>query len=330
MFKKSPKDLHNYLVSKTYLEYASWLLCDIENFLTYSNVPTKASKYTLIEKRFEEIESLILLGMTKNANNNIKFQDPFDILYKYTASYYQFTYKDFLGCLRSTDDSSCLGSELLSIINFSMRSFDGLQAFLPIEHYEFYTYEANKFSAMAFTECFSPDKCVTTCNHELAIEYSNLAMDMLEKSYQAIDGNSFLAHEYEALNLFNNIHNSQLLECNFKNFKNLLRAHIACTYRENYLLKKLFYMLSFDMESVYSDDVFSELETMTNTLQDDLSEASACTIQTALLLNQRSLESAGTTVAELEMLMPPLDLEGNTFGSSEYYHLSHLLAEKSP
>ena len=55
LFTESPTNLNNYLISNAYLEYSAFLLSDIEYFLLYTDIPTKASKFSQVEKRFQDI-----------------------------------------------------------------------------------------------------------------------------------------------------------------------------------------------------------------------------------------------------------------------------------
>ena len=76
LFTEPPTALNNYLVSNTYLEYAAFLLSDVEYFLLYTDIATKASKFSHVEKRFQEIPGLILKSRDHYLSSNLAFRKP--------------------------------------------------------------------------------------------------------------------------------------------------------------------------------------------------------------------------------------------------------------
>lgn len=84
LFKESQKSLNNYLISKTYLEYATWLLVDIDNLLQYADVTTKIAKFSHIEERFLEIQRLISLAEEINHSNIKANQETINVLIEHS------------------------------------------------------------------------------------------------------------------------------------------------------------------------------------------------------------------------------------------------------
>ena len=93
MFTEPPTALNNYLVSNTYLEYAAFLLSDIEYFMLYTDIPSKASKFSQIEKRFQEILNLILKSRDHYLSSNTAFHKPFKLHFEYLNWFYDVTIK---------------------------------------------------------------------------------------------------------------------------------------------------------------------------------------------------------------------------------------------
>jgi hypothetical protein len=151
LFTEPPTNLNNYLVSNAYLEYSAFLLSDIEYFLLYTDIPTKASKFSQVEKRFQDIQELILKSRNHYLSSNTAFHKPFKLHFDYLNWFYDVTLKEFNETLKTPDESGIFDKETLDVIETSYRFFDALQAYLPMNHNEFFIYESNKLSSKAFT-----------------------------------------------------------------------------------------------------------------------------------------------------------------------------------
>ncbi len=154
LFTEPPTNLNNYLVSNAYLEYSAFLLSDIEYFLLYTDIPTKASKFSQVEKRYQYILDLILKSANHYISSNTAFHKPFKLHFDYLNWFYEVTLKEFNETLKTPDESGIFDKETLDVIETSYRFFDAFQAYLPMNHNEFFIYESAKLSSKAFFDCF--------------------------------------------------------------------------------------------------------------------------------------------------------------------------------
>ena len=314
MFTEPPKKLNNYLVSNSYLEYASFLLSDIEYFLMYADIPTKASKFSNIEKRFYAIQNLIYKSKDHFLSNNIFFEKPFELHFEYLNWFYNCTLKEFNDSFETPNDSSTFDRESLDGIKESVKFFDALQAYLPMNHNEFFLYESAKFSSKAFGDCFNEGENVLSGNNKLSMEMTESALDMLERAYLSVEQEPYRRQEYEALTI--SISSSQQNYLSFKNFQDLKRIYIASCYQENVLLKQLFLVASFSADESFSDSLESILKVI-DSISEKIPEFAAIRNESALNMIGSNLIMSGEEVDDFKMFFPPVEysniLESNAF-----------------
>ena len=124
LFTEPPTALNNYLVSNTYLEYAAFLLSDIEYFILYTDIPTKASKFSQIEKRFQEILNLILKSRDHYLSSNTAFHKPFKLHFEYLNWFYDVSIKEFIETFKFQDESGVFEQDMLDVIETSIKFYE--------------------------------------------------------------------------------------------------------------------------------------------------------------------------------------------------------------
>jgi hypothetical protein len=321
LFTESPTNLNNYLVSNTYLEYASFLLSDVEYFLEYTDIPTKAAKFSHLEKRFQEIQGLINRGRDHFLSENTEFYKPFKLHFDYLNWFYDVTFKDFNDVFSMPDESGALDDETLHVITASFRFFDALQAYFPIDHNEFYIYESAKLSSQAFIDCFESGETIFSGNTKLSMEFTESALDMLERAYQSLDKATYRRQEYDALNISANPQSQDFLS--FKQFQDLRKIYIASCYQENVLLKQLFYLASLNVDESTSDESLDDIGDKVELICDNIPDFAAIRNESALLMLSTSLVTAGHEIGDFEMLYPPKDFS-SILQSNSYKYLNNL------
>ena len=307
MFTESPTNLNNYLVSNAYLEYSAFLLSDIEYFLLYTDIPTKASKFSQVEKRFQDIQKLILTSRNHYLSSNTAFHKPFKLHFDYLNWFYDVTLKDFNETLKTPDESGIFDKETLDVIETASRFFDALQAYLPMKPNDFLLYESAKLSSKAFTDCFIAGETILSGNTKLSMELTESALDMLERAYQSVDEESYRRQEY----------------LSFKHYQDLHKIYIASCYQENVLLKQLFYVSSLDVDESTSDETLDNIGETIELICEKMPDFAATRNESALLMLRSNLITAGQEIDELEMLFPPKEFS-SILKSNSYNYLNNL------
>ena len=321
LFTEPPTNLNNYLVSNAYLEYSAFLLSDIEHFLLYADVPTKASKFSQVEKRFQDIQELILKSRNHFLSSNTAFHKPFKLHFDYLIWFYDVTLKEFNETLKTPDESGIFDKETLDVIETAYRFFDALQAYLPMNHNEFFLYESNKLSSKAFMDCFMAGETILSGNTKLSMELTESALDMLERAYQSVDEESYRRQEYDALTISLNPHRQEYLS--FKHYQDLHKIYIASCYQENVLLKQLFYVSSLDVDESTSDETLDNIGETIELICEKMPDFAATRNESALLMLRSNLITAGQEIDDLEMLFPPKEFS-SILKSNSYNYLNNL------
>ncbi len=316
MHSEPPKALNNYLVSINYLDYASYLLSDIEYFLLYSDISTKASRFSNIETRFQVIQNLILRSRDHFLSKNHYFDRPFKIHFEYLNWFYDYTLKEFYNSFETPpDDSGTLDKDTLNSIEVSARFFDAFQAYLPIDHNEFLIYESVKFSSKAFTDCFNEGENVLSAKNELSMELTESALDMLERAFLSLEQEPYRRQEYDALTISINTNQQNLLS--FKHFQDLKRIYIASCYQENVLLKQLFLVSSLSQDESISAETLGNIFKVMDSISEKIPEFAAIRNESALKMLSSNLTISGQDVDDLKMFFPSREyvsiLESNAF-----------------
>tara|TARA_B100000575_G_scaffold159234_1_gene127233 strand:- start:146 stop:1129 length:984 start_codon:yes stop_codon:yes gene_type:complete len=310
-----PKTFNNYLVSINYLEYASFLLSDIEYFLLYSDISTKASRFSNIEKRFQVIQNLILRSSDNFLSKNNYFDRPFKLHFEYLNWFYDYTLKEFNNSFKTTDDCGSLDHETLQSIEVSASFFDAFQAFLPINHNDFFIYESAKLSSRAFTDCFNIGENVLSANNELSMEMTSSALDMLEMAYLSVEQEPYRRQEYDALKISMNVIQQNLIS--FKHFQDLKRIYIASCYQENVLLKQLFLVSSLSKDESISEETLGNIFKVMDSISEKIPEFAAIRNESALKMISSNLTISGQEFDDLKMFFPSKEcasiLESNVF-----------------
>ena len=321
LFTEPPTTLNNYLVSKTYLEYAAFLLSDIEYFLIYSDVATKASRFSHVQIRFSEITSLLNKSRNHYLSTNTAFHKPFKLHYDYLNWFYDETLKEFNKSFEVKDESDIMDADTLDVISFSMRFFDAFQAYLPTDHYEFFLYEAAKLSSQAFTDCFKAGQSFLAGNGELSTEFTESALDMLEKSYQALDRDPYRRQEYDALTI--SLDKRRQEHMSFEHYQSLQKIFIASSYQENVLMKRLFQITSILIDDSISCEMLDELSEVSEYITEKIPDYVATRNESALLMCTSTLITAGQRISDLDLLFPPKEFS-MILKSNSYNYLQNL------
>ena len=321
LFTEPPTNLNNYLVSNAYLEYSAFLLSDIEHFLLYADVPTKASKFSQVEKRFQDIQELILKSRNHYLSSNTAFHKPFKLHFDYLNWFYDVTLKEFNESFKIPDESGIFDKETLDVIETSYRFFDALQAYLPMNHNEFFIYESAKLSSKAFTDCFIAGETILSGNTKLSMELTESALDMLERAYQSVDEESYRRKEYDALTISLNSNRQEYLS--FKHYQDLHKIFIASCYQENVLLKQLFYVSSLDVDESTSDETLDNIGETIELICEKMPDFAAIRNESALLMLRSNLITAGQEINDFQMLFPPKEFS-SILNSNSYNYLSNL------
>ena len=321
LFKESQKSLNNYLISKTYLEYATWLLVDIDNLLQYADVTTKISKFSHIEERFLEIQRLISLAEEINHSNIKANQETINVLIEHSNFFYEYAQKEFQKTFVIPGDDPSSNKETLQIIETSLKFYDSIQAHLPVDHYEHTIYQASKFSVMAYLESMKENLVFSGTQSHLGMEYLDLSLDMLEQSFQMLDTGTDRREEYEALLI------ARGPDCDdpssFLQFQQLQKLHLASTYRETHILKRFFSLGTLDIDEETSESMLDQVQELCEDLEAKLTEASAANVVSAVLMYRSIFTAAGTPVTHVDLLFPP-DNFSSILDSREYDYLSKL------
>lgn len=321
LFTEPPTALNNYLVSNTYLEYAAFLLSDVEYFLLYTDIATKASKFSHVEKRFQEIRGLILKSRDHYLSSNLAFRKPLKLHFEYLNWFYEVTLKEFNETFKISDESGAFDKETLDVMVTSSKFYDAFQAYLPVDHYEFYMYESAKLTHKAFTDCYEAGEDILSGEITLSMELTESSLDMLERAYQAIDHGPYRREEYDALTISLDTRRQKYLS--FKQFQDLQKVFIASCYQENVLMKQLFLVSSFNVDESTSDETIEQLSKTTELISATMPDHAAVRNESALLLLSSILITSGEGIDDLEMLFPPKEFS-NIVESSSYNYLKNL------
>ena len=108
--------------------------------MLYTDIPTKASKFSQIEKRFQEIQNLILKSRDHYLSSNSAFHKPFKLHFDYLNWFYDVTFKEFTETFKFQDESGAFEQDMLDVIETSIKFYDAFQAYLPMNHNEFFLY----------------------------------------------------------------------------------------------------------------------------------------------------------------------------------------------
>ncbi len=321
LFTEPPTALNNYLVSNTYLEYAAFLLSDIEYFMLYTDIPTKASKFSQIEKRFQEIQNLILKSRDHYLSSNTAFHKPFKLHFEYLNWFYDVTIKEFNETFKIQDESGAFEQDMLDVIKISIKFYDAFQAHLPINHNEFFLYESAKFSSLAFTDCFTAGENILSGDTKLSMEFTESALDMLERAYQAVDKDSYRRQEYDALTITLNPRYQK--QFSFQHFQDLHKIYIASCYQENVLMKQLFLVSSLNMDESTSEETLDKIGETIELISEKMPDFVATRNESALLMIRSKLITSGQEIDDLEMLFPPKEFS-TILKSNSYNYLNNL------
>ena len=321
MHTEPPKTFNNYLVSINYLEYASFLLSDIEYFLLYSDISTKASRFSNIEKRFQVIQNLILRSSDNFLSKNNYFDRPFKLHFEYLNWFYDVTIKEFDETFKIQDESGAFEQDMLDVIETSIKFYDAFQAYLPMNHNEFFLYESAKFSSLAFTDCFIAGENILSGNTKLSMEYTESALDMLERAYQAVDKDSYRRQEYDALIITLNPRYQE--QFSFKYYQDLHKIYIASCYQENVLMKQLFLVSSLNMDESIPEETLDKIGETIDLISKKMPDFVATRNESALLMISSKLNTSGQEIDDLEMLFPPKEFS-TILKSNSYNYLNNL------
>jgi hypothetical protein len=321
LFTEPPTTLNNYLVSSAYLEYAAFLLSDIEYFLLYTDIPTKASKFSHVEKRFQEIQDLILKSRDHYLSSNTAFHKPFKLHFDHLNWFYDVTFKEFNETFKIPDESGTFEQDLLDVMKTSCRFFDTFQAYLPINHNEFFIYESAKLSSKAFTDCFIAGENILSGNTKLSMEFTESALDMLERAYQAVDKESYRRQEYDALTISLNPRRQEYLS--FKDYQDLYKIYIASCYQETVLMKQLFLVSSLEVDEDTSDEALDHIGETMDIICEKMPDFAATRNERAILMLSANLITSGQELDDLEMLFPPKEFS-SILKSNSYQYLNNL------
>ena len=325
MFTELPKSLKNYIISKTYLEYAQWLLRDIENLISYSSKPVIATRYAEVEARFEVIQAIINKADEVNQSNSLKLQEPFKIHYAYTISFYAYEKYEFSRCMNEQEITD-IDFALVDIFRSAIETNTLYQSYLPTDHYESHLCKAACIESQAFIDSYETNLLSTEgslSNREGAAE----AMDIFEKTFQMIDGDVYRKKEFQAL-----CSSSKYLSIDhsaFNRFQKILKIYIASLYRESQTQLDLFLLIQEHSKNIANEDISDqELSLAIESLEkfeSRLVEVSACSVTTAIVLCEETLKFSNSFDEnfQLDMLRPASNFD-ELFNSLEYNYLSNL------
>ena len=325
MFTESPQSLKNFIISKTYLEYAQWLLRDIENLISYSSKPVIASRYGEIEARFEAIQAIINKADEVNQSNSLKLQEPFRIHYAYTISFYAYEKYEFSRCMQEQDIED-IDFALVDIFRSAIETNTLYQSYLPPDHYESYLCKAACIESQAFIDSYQTNLLSSEgslSNREGAAE----AMDIFEKTFQMIDSDVYRKKEFQAL--CSTSKHLSIDHAAFNRFQKILKIYIASLYRESQTQLTLFLLIQEHSKNManadISDDELSLAIESLEKFESKLVEVSACSVTTAIVLCEVTLKLSNSLDEnlQLDMLRPASNFD-ELFNSLEYNYLSNL------
>ena len=324
MFKESSKSLKNYIVSKTYLEYAQWLLRDIDNLISFESKPIIASRYGEVEARFEAIQAIIDKADELNQYNPPALREPFKLHYAHTISFYSYERYDFARCF-DEDESLETDFALVDVLQSGLETNNAYKAYLPIDHYESYLCEAACIEGQAFLDSYSEE----VTNQQLSLsnrEGAAAAMDILEETYQIIDSNEYRVKEFEAL--CSSPQNLIIDHSAFNRFQKIQKIYIVSLYREAQIqldLHMLIQELAEQTIDEYPSEEAGKAMFAIENFESKIVEVSACTVRTALTLCEQTLKIANSFDEDLQvkMLRPASNFD-ELFLSLEYNYLTNL------
>mgnify|MGYP000044052380 FL=1 len=324
MFKESQKSLKNYIVSKTYLDYAQWLLRDIDNFISFESKPIIASRYGEVEARFKDIQAIIDKADEVNQDNSPALQEPFKLHYAHTISFYSYERYDFSRCF-DEDESLETDFALVDVLQSGLETNTAYKSYLPADHYESYLCEAACIEGQAFLDSYSAE--ATSQHPSLSNrEGAAAAMDILEKTYQIIDSNEYRVQEFDAL-----CSSSQHLMIDhsaFKRFQKIQKIFIVSLYREAQIQLDLYMLIQELAEQTTEEDPSEQADKaifVIENFESKIVEVSACSVRTALTLCEQTLKIANSfdEGLQVKMLRPASNFE-ELFHSLEYNYLTNL------
>jgi len=325
LFTESPESLKNYIVSKTYLDYAQWLLRDIENLIGYASKPVIVSRYSEIEGRFKAVQSIINKADEVNQSNSPTLQEPFKIHYAHTISFYSYEKYDFSRCLNEAESTE-IDFALLDVLRSGIETNTAYQSYLPTDHYESYLCKAACIESQAFTDSYETNitsKEASLSNREGAAE----AMDILEKTFQMIEGDVYRKKEFQAL--CSSSKHLSIDHAAFNRFQKILKFFIASVYRESQTQLDLFILTQEYIKHMANEDIsaeeINEAIRSIEKFESRLVEVSACSVTTAIILCEQTLKLSGSFQddLQLDMLRPASNFD-EFFNSLEYNYLSNL------
>lgn len=325
LFKESQKSLKNYIVSKTYLEYAQWLLRDIDNFISFASKPVIASRYGEVETRFKDIQAIIDKADEVNQDNSPALQEPFKLHYAHTISFYSYERYDFSRCFDEEDESLETDFALVDVLQSGLETNTAYKSYLPSDHYESYLCEAACIESQAFLDSYSAE--ATSLQPSLSNrEGAASAMDILEQTYQIIDSNEYRVKEFDAL-----CSSSQQLTIDhsaFNRFQKIQKLYIVSLYREAQIQLDLYMLIQEFAEQTteeYPSEQADKAMLAIENFELKIVEVSACSVRTALALCEQTLKIANCFDEDLQvkMLRPATNFE-ELFHSLEYNYLTNL------
>ncbi len=318
---KDQTALNNFLVSKMYLEYSSFLLSDLEYFIMYTDISVKASKFSQVEKRFDEIQKLISKSKYHYLSCNIYFREQFQLLFDYVNWFYDLTLEEFNKGFIAEEESGFIEKDSLDLMTTSINFYNSYMAFLPVDHYEFLMYESAKQSNKAFVDCFIPGESIYSANTQLSMEFTELALDFLERAYQSIDQGAYIKNDYDALTINLESRNEDYLS--FKDYQELKKTYVCTCYQENVLMKQLFLVISFSVDENTSGDKLHDLAKTTDLIYQTIPDFVAMRNESALNMFRSNLILSNQKIDNHELFFPSKEFS-KIFESNSYNYLKNL------
>ena len=200
LYDQPDPDLSNYIKSRSLLEYAHWLLAEIDYFNEYAEFSEKILQFDALRSRMQYIEQTLESAVEENKKNSKYFKYLFDILYEPI-------YSMFARIKKGLNEAPVVNSNLCEQLSGNeldetykqIEAFEKFQKFLPNDCYEYFLLSIGIKNSRSF--CLDWSK-VWPFGEESSILikdsiYDNIqAIDICEQAISMINHDKYLAKEH--------------------------------------------------------------------------------------------------------------------------------------
>ena len=200
LYDQPEKELFNYIRSRSLLEYAHWLLAEIDYFDEYAEFSEKILQFDAIRSRMQYIEQTLESATQENDSNSEHFKFLFNILYTPIRSMFDRIKKNLNEApIAKPNLSELLSDRELDETYKHIDAFERFQQFLPTDCYEHFLLRIGIKNSRSFFLDWSK---VWPFSEEGSILikdsiYDNVqAIDICEQAISMINHDKYLAQEH--------------------------------------------------------------------------------------------------------------------------------------